>query len=315
MKSSVMTVSAFAPATCANVAVGFDSLGFAFSDIGDVVTLTKRKDRHIIIESIDFDETLPTVSSQNTASIVCDAVCKALNLPFGFSIHIKKGIPLSSGMGGSAASAVAALVAVNEFLEKKLNIQELIDFALLGEKIASGCRHADNITPCLLGGLTLIHSQQPFNIVQLPIPAIHCVLVHPHVHIATRDARAILKPSLTLKEHVQQSAHLATFIAALYQNDLALLKTAFHDDVIEPQRATLFPCFEKVKKAALDMNALGMSFSGSGPSLFAWADSVQHAKQIRHAMVSVLESSGIKSSAWIAPINPSGAHVCAIGEQ
>ena len=194
INESIQTVKAFAPATCANVAVGFDILGFAFETIGDYVTLTKRDDQKIIIESIISKETLPLVVNENTAFVVIEKLCRSLNLNIGFSIHIQKGIPLSSGMGGSAASAVAALVACNQFLASPLSLHELAHFALFGEQIASGEAHADNIIPCLFGGLTLIHSQNPMKVVQLPIPDLYCVLLHPHLQVSTREAIGKILP-------------------------------------------------------------------------------------------------------------------------
>ena len=189
----IHSVKAFAPATCANVAIGYDILGFAFDDIGDYVTLTRRQDNQIIIESIQSNENLPQESDRNTASVVIQKVCQKLNLDVGFSIQIQKGIPISSGMGGSAASAVAALVALNAFLNSPLSPYELAYYALFGEELASGQQHADNVVPCIFGGLTLIHSLDPIEVIQLPFPEIYCVLIHPHLQVATKQARSILK--------------------------------------------------------------------------------------------------------------------------
>lgn len=309
---SIQRVNAFAPATCANVAVGFDILGFALDAIGDVVTLTKRDDQQIIIESIQSKESLPFATHKNTASVGVEKLCQSLDLDVGFSIHIQKGIPLCSGMGGSAASAVAALVACNQFLTSPLSVQELAQFALFGEQIASGDAHADNIIPCLFGGLTLIHSQQPMKVLKLPVPRLYCVLLHPHLQVSTREARDALKKDLSLKDYVKQSANLASFIAALYEDDYLLLEQSMHDLVIEPQRAKFIPDFYKIKEAALQAGALGMSFSGSGPALFAFARTEEEAKAISYSMRIPLQKKDITSDCWISPISTKAAHVLSV---
>lgn len=309
LKNSLEKVSVFAPATCANVAVGFDQLGFAFNAIGDRVTLIKRQDRQIVITKISSNDSLPLEPLKNTASVAITHLCQALGIEVGFSIEIHKGIPLSAGLGGSAASAVAAVLACNQFLQQPLTLEELASFALLGEQAASGAAHADNIIPCLFGGLTLIASQQPLQIIQLPLPPIHCVLLHPHLYIETGAARAILKPQVLLAAHIQQSAAMATFISALYQGDLALLKTGLHDHLIEPQRAHLIPAFYEMKQAALQNGALGMSISGSGPTVFAWAKTIENAQTIGDAMQQVLQNENIQADCWIGPISTQAAHV------
>ena len=309
INASIQKVKAFAPATCANVAVGFDILGFAFETLGDYVTLTRREDQQIIVESIHSQEKLPFAAGENTASVVIQKLCQQLNLDIGFSIHIEKGIPLSSGMGGSAASAVAALVACNAFLTAPLSAHELAYFALFGEKAASGEAHADNIIPCLFGGLTLIQSQNPIKVLNLPIPELYCVLLHPHLQVAPRDARNALKKEITLQDHVQQSANLASFIAALYENDYLLLQQSMRDVIIEPQRAKFVPEFYKIKDAATEAGALGVSFSGSGPSMFAFTRTREEAQKVSGAMRLPLQKANINSDCWISPIGKKAAHV------
>jgi homoserine kinase len=303
------SVTAFAPATCANVAVGFDILGFALEEVGDYVTLTRRDDNKIIIESINSNEILPLEADKNTASFVIQKLCEDLKLNIGFSIQLKKGIPLSSGMGGSAASAVAALVACNAFLNSPLSLYELVQYALLGEKMASGQQHADNIVPSIFGGLTLIHSLEPLNVVQLPIPDLYCVFVHPHLHVPTMQARKILRSELPLKDYVKQSANLAAFIAALYLNDIALLQKSLTDFLIEPQRAHFVPEFYKIKEAALNAGAVGVSFSGSGPTLFALIKKISDAEVIREVMQKQLKCKNIASDCWISRISKKASHV------
>lgn len=309
IKESIQSIKAFAPATCANVAVGFDILGFAIESVGDYVTVTKRYDKEIIVESIDSQESLPFANHKNTASVVIQKFCQKLNLEHGFSIHIKKGIPLCSGMGGSAASAVAALIACNAFLISPLPLNELAYFALFGEEIASGAAHADNIVPCLFGGFTLIQSQNPLKVIELPIPNLYCVMLHPHLQVSTREARETLKKELPLTLYIQQSANLASFIVALYEHDYSLLKIALDDVMIEAQRAKFVPAFYEIKKAAMQAGALGMSLSGSGPSMFAFTRTREEAEQVSYAMQLPLQKKMIHSDSWISMISKHGAQV------
>lgn len=309
INSNIHSVTAFAPATCANVAVGYDILGFALEEIGDSVTLTRREDDKIIVESVHANENLPLDPDKNTASVVIRDLCQKLHLKVGFSISIQKGIPLSSGLGGSAASAVAALVACNAFFNTPLSNHELASYALLGEEVASGQQHADNVVPCIFGGLALIRSHHPIEIIQLPIPDIYCVIIHPHLRVSTKKARKILKSKLPLKDYIKQSANLATFIAALYQKNISLLQTSLTDILIEPQRAKFVPGFFNIKEAALQAGALGMSFSGSGPSLFAWVKHKHETEVVSIAMREQLLNENIASDYWISTISKKAAHV------
>ncbi|MBA2710544.1 MAG: homoserine kinase [Tatlockia sp.] len=309
IKESIQSIEAFAPATCANVAVGFDILGFSIGSVGDYVRLSKRLDRKVIVESVDSKDLIPLDNNKNTAAVVVQKFCQALDLKCGFTIQIKKGIPLCSGMGGSAASAVAALIACNAFLVSPLSKEELAYFALFGEEVASGTAHADNIIPCLFGGLTLIFQQNPIKIIELPIPDLYCLLMHPHLHVPTRTARDRLNKVLALTEHVKQSANLAAFIAALYEKDNSLLRLSLNDLIIEPQRAEFVPEFYQIKKAALKAGALGMSFSGSGPSMFAFTETKEASEKVAQAMQIPLQKNNISSDYWISKISKKGAHV------
>lgn len=309
LKHNIKQISAFAPATCANVAVGFDILGFAIEEVGDIVTLTRRDDSQIIIDAIESQDPLPLDPDKNTASAVVKYFCQDLNIHSGFSITIKKGLALGCGMGGSAASSVAALVAVNGFLEQPLTNPQLVQYALFGEKVAVGSAHSDNVIPCLYGGLTLTHSLSPLRILDLPIPNIVAVIVHPHMRLDTKTSRAVLSKEILLLEHIQQSAYLAGFISALYTNDLSLLKASLNDCIIEPKRATLIPGFHTVKQAALNAGALGASISGSGPSLFAFAENTEAAQKIGEAMQEAFADHDLQSDLYISPINKRGARI------
>lgn len=308
LKDNVQTVTAFAPATCANVAVGFDILGFACDHLGDTVTLTLRKDKQIVIDAIDSRESLPFDISKNTASIVIKNMVEKLQLGVGLTLHIKKGIPLSSGLGGSAASAVAAAVACNAFLARPLSKQELVQYALVGETEASGHAHADNIAPCVYGGLTLVHSLNPIEIVSLPIPDVYCVLVHPHLYVNTKEARKILSKNILLTDYVKQSSQLAGFVAALYKKDKALLKKSLTDFIVEPQRAQFIPAFYELKALALEKGALGMSISGSGPTMFVLAEDKENADTIGQIICGRLRQENIETDCFVTRINANGAN-------
>lgn len=303
-------VSAFAPATVANVAVGFDILGFAIDSVGDTVTLTKTSDMgKIEIEAIEGIDGLPFDVHKNTATIGLVRMMKDFNLPFGFKVKIKKGIPLSSGMGGSAASSVAAVVAANAFLEKPLTKSELLSYALEGEKSASGAIHADNVAPCLFGGFTLIRSLNPIDIINLPYPDLTCVLIHPDIKVETKHARSVLKPTITLPQFIEQSSHLAGFIAGCFQKDINLIQRSCHDFIIEPQRSHLIPGFLEAKASAIENKAIACSISGSGPSIFAFAHKEDSSK-IKEAMCLALKKSGVAQiDSWISSISETGARV------
>ena len=311
------SATAFAPATVANVAVGFDILGFALESVGDLVTVSTTHRPSVDIKDI-VNETgtsgvldIPLDPTRNAATVGLMKLCDELRLNFGFEVTIRKGIALGSGMGGSAASAAGALVAANSLLQSPLPRHALLEYALLGEQAASGTAHPDNIAPCLFGGMTLILSVHPVRYVSLPVPAsILTVVVHPQLRVDTHSARSILKPSVPLADHVRQSANLGGFIAGCFGNDLEIIEHSFSDLVIEPQRAPLIPGFADVKAAAMDGGAIGASISGSGPSVFAWVTSDQAAAQVRDAMVQAFRSHGLTEvDSWISSVSQQGATI------
>ncbi len=311
--------TAFAPATVSNVAVGFDILGFAIEGVGDVVTVSKIERPTVLISEIvghtgSLSEIeLPSDPKQNAATAGLTKLRADLKLEFGFEVSLRKGIWIGSGMGGSAASAVGAVVAANELLPNRLSREELLKYALAGEEVASGSAHADNIAPCLFGGLTLVIATNPVRVVSIPVPKeILTVLVHPRHRVETRRARDILKTEVTLADHVRQSAHLGGFIAACYSNDLDLIKDSFRDVLIESQRAGLVPALAEVKDAAMRNGALGASISGSGPSVFAWATSAETASEVREAMLQAYRTRGlVEVDSWISPVSTQGARIVA----
>ena len=307
--NKIVSVTAQAPATCANVAVGFDLLGFPITALHDVITLTRNSGTNIVLENIESNDKLPLDVDKNVASAVIKNFCQAHDLPFNFNITLKKGIPLGSGLGGSAASAVAAMLALNAFLIKPMDNAELASYAIFGEEIACGSRHADNVVPCLYGGMTLTRSVDPLEVIALPVPDVFCVVVHPKIRLDTRNSRGVLPNELPLKTYVKQSANLASFIAALYENNLELMAKCLEDVLIEPLRAKLVPGFDSVKQAAIGAGALGASLSGSGPSVFAFASNEQAAEKVQAAMMKAFLDENIQCEGWLCKISQTGAAI------
>lgn len=303
-------VVAFAPATVANVGIGFDILGHTVEAVGDRVRLRRIDEPVVRIRAVTgIAGDLPVEPGSNTAGRALQAMREALGLDFGFEIEIEKGIPLASGMGGSAASAVAAVVAANALIEDPAPRLKLLKFAMEGEIVASGSVHVDNIAPCLFGGLVLTVGIDHPRVKQIPVPAsIRCVLVHPHMHLGTREARAVLKSDVTRSDFVWQTANLAGFISGCYSNDLDMIRDSFNDVIIEPQRQKLIPGFKEVQRGAMSEGALGCSISGAGPAIFAWAE-IQHTEGVRAAMTAAFTAHGLESDSWISSLDNAGARV------
>jgi homoserine kinase len=252
---------------------------------------------------------LPLAAEKNTAGMAALALQRDLGLPFGFDLDVVKGIPLGSGLGGSAASAVAAVVAAAALVDRPLDRTQLLKFAMQGEAVASGSVHVDNIAPSLFGGLVLTVGVDNPHVKQIPVPeTVRCVLVHPHMVLATREARAILGKTITLSDSIWQQANLAGFLAGCFTSDLPLIRESLLDVVIEPQRQVLIPGFAAVKQAALDARALGCSISGAGPTVFAWAEE-QDAERVRDGMVAAFRAHGLESDSWVSSIDRQGARV------
>jgi homoserine kinase len=302
--------TAFAPASVGNVAVGFDILGHTVAALGDRVRITRRAEPGVTIRSITgVVKDLPLAAEKNTAGMAALALARALELPFGFELDIEKGIPLGSGLGGSAASAVAAVVAAAALVEEPLDRTRLLKFAMQGEAVASGSVHVDNIAPSLFGGLVLTVGIDNPHVKQIPVPEnVRCVVVHPHMVLATREARAILRKTVELSDVIWQQANLAGFLAGCYTSDIPLIRESLLDVVIEPQRQVLIPGFVDVKQAALAAGALGASISGAGPTVFAWAES-EDAENVRSEMVAAFRKHALETDSWVSAIDREGARV------
>jgi homoserine kinase len=298
----LQSASAIAHASVGNVGVGFDILGHCIAGAGDRVEVRRIDTPTVRIARIcGCVEVLPTDAAQNTAGMALMALRKALGLQHGFEISLDKGIALGSGMGGSAASCVAALVAANALLERPLSRESLYNFALEGEAVASGGRHGDNVGPMLLGGLVLATRDR---LLRLPVPPTwHCALVHPHAVLETRKARAALAGDYALGEFVAQSANLALVLAGCFRGEAELVREGLKDVLVEPRRAPLVPNFARVKQAALDHKAMGASISGGGPSVFGWFEHRAEAEAAAEAMRGAFAEVGLDSDSFVAPVD------------
>ncbi len=307
---SLQQATAFAPASVGNVAIGFDILGFSVDALGDRVTVRRTSAPGVSIKAITgVAGELPLEAARNTAGRALLAMHEALAPDCGFEMTIAKGIPLGSGLGGSAASAVGAVVAANALLDTPRSLLELLQFAMQGEAVASGSLHVDNIAPSLYGGLVLTVGIDHPRVKQIPVPSgVQAVIVHPHMFLGTREARAMLNKSVALSDFVWQTANLAGFISGCYTNDLDLVRASFEDVVIEPQRQALIPGFGEVRAAAMEAGALGCSISGAGPTMFAWSRTAS-AGAVRAAMVAAFEARGIETDHWVVDIANRGARI------
>ena len=307
-------VTAFAPASIGNVAVGFDMLGLALEGVGDRVQARRCDGEGMRIAEVrgldgQLHPYLSTDAESNTASIAAKALWDAQGGQGGVELTVHKGVPLQSGMGSSAASAVAAVVAVNALLDAPLAPEKLLAYALIGEQFASGGLHADNVAPSLLGGLVLCPQVLLPEIVRVPVPTgVSAVLLHPDLQVNTAQARRGLKKSCSMQDWIAQQGFLAGFILACAQNDHELLARTLRDIVIEPQRKDNVPCFDAVKAAASKAGAFGCSLSGSGPSIFALCAEGQ-ARNLASAMEQACRAQGIACDSWISPMTAPGASI------
>lgn len=307
-------ITAFAPATVANLSCGFDVLGLAIDQPGDRVSATWNDVGAVRIASISGDKgKLPLHAPDNTAGAAVIALLQALGkTQQGIDLHIQKQMPLGSGLGSSAASAVAAVVAANHLLGSPCSKLGLLPYVLAGEAVASGTAHGDNVFPSLLGGIVLIRSYQPLEVVQLPVlQGLHVVVLHPDVEIMTKDARNILPQQIPMSDGIRQTANLAGLVAGLYSNNLHLIGNSLHDVFAEPYRAPLIPHFTQLKQVALYGGAIGFGISGSGPSMFALCDSAVRAQQVAELLQKTLTQKKVVFELYASKINIKGATIVA----
>jgi homoserine kinase len=311
-------VTAFAPATVSNVACGFDVLGFALEAPGDEVTAwftPTGSAGNVIIDRITGpggdDGRLPREAAKNTAGVAAQALLTALGERRAVTLSIAKGLPLASGLGGSAASAAAAVVAVDGLLDAKAPLDLLIACAIEGEGLGVRSAHPDNIAPAICGGFVLVRHPDPPDIVRLPVPAgLMAVVVHPDLEIETAKARALLGATVPLADAIRQWANLGALVDGLHRSDFALISRALEDTIAEPRRAPLVPGLAAIKRAAVEAGALGASLSGSGPSLFALCRGADVARRVADAMTAAVKAHiGGESQTYVSAIAPRGARI------
>ncbi|UCH64684.1 MAG: homoserine kinase [Ignavibacterium sp.] len=309
-------VSVFAPATVSNVACGFDIMGFAVNEPGDITTVRKIETPGVFIKNIIGDEgRLPRKPSKNTAGIAVIEFMKTINVTNGIEIDLQKNMPLGSGLGSSAASAVAAVFAANTLFDNQLSRIELLPFVLEAEKVACGSPHADNAAPSLLGGFILINSYNPLNTISLAVPEeLVCTIFHPVLEIQTEQARKILPEKILLQDTVTQLGNVGGLVAGLLKQDFELISRSLQDVIIEPVRSKLIPGFSEIKKAAMGAGALGCSISGSGPAIFALSKSKTTANGVGQSMKDTCDKIGIDNTIYISEINNEGARVISHNE-
>ncbi len=304
-------VTAFAPATVSNVACGFDVLGFALDSPGDEVTARMASSGVTIDDIVGDSGRLPRDAAKNTAGVAAQALLARAKDPRGVGLTIRKGLPLASGLGGSAASAVAAVVAVDALLGLKTPLDVLLSCALEGERLGAGSAHADNIAPSLYGGFVLVRRADPPDVIRLPVPSgLTAVVVHPDLEIETAKARALLGTTVPLADAIREWANLGAFVDALHRSDFAQMSRSLEDTIAEPRRAPLVPGLASIKQAAVEAGALGCSLSGSGPSLFALCRDRRSADRVASAMAAaVTRAIGGEPQTYVSAIAPHGARV------
>ncbi len=302
------SIKIFAPATVANVGPGYDILGLALEDIGDLIEMQLTDKNQIEIEMSDGGVT--TNPKENVAGVAVSTMLTALGIVQGLKMSITKKVKPGSGLGSSASSAAGAVFALNELLGKPFVKHELVAFAMAGEAASSGKAHADNVAPSLLGGFTLVRSYEPLDIVSLHYPKnLIMVVVHPHIEVKTSDSKRILKKEIALERAVKQWGNVAGLVSGLASNNYELISKSLEDVIVEPVRSVLIPGFDHLKQAAQQSGALGCSISGSGPSVFAMCHEQEVAKKIAGEFGEIYLKMGITHDVYISAINPEGCKI------
>lgn len=302
-------IKVFAPATVANVVCGFDVLGFALENPGDEIVMRLTDRNEIKLLKIEGDDgRLSMNPDKNVATQVVKLYLEHIGIKQGVEIELYKKMPLNSGMGSSASSSVAALVAINHLMGNALSKEELLHLAIQGEKFACGSAHADNVAPALFGGLTLIRSYQPLDVINLQFPRhLKVVVIHPQIDVPTNEARKMIKERISLTEAVNHWGNISGLVAGFCTSNIELIGRSMVDEIIEPVRAMLIPNFYEMREQALDAGAIGFGISGSGPSVFAFCTENQQAEEISLKLQSLLQQKEVASKSYITKINPIGA--------
>ena len=303
------SIKIFSPATIANVSCGFDILGLCLDTVGDEMIIRKTKEKGVTISKI-VGQILPLETKKNVAGVAALALLEKIDVDCGFDIEIHKNIKPGSGIGSSAASSAGAVFGINKLLGEPFSLEELVPFAMEGEKLASGSAHADNVAPALLGGFTLVRSYTPLDVIKINSPReLYATVIHPQIEIKTSDSRSVLKQQVTLKLAVKQMGNLGGLISGLYTENYDLISNSLHDEIVEPNRSILIPRFDDVKVASIKAGALGSGISGSGPSIFALSRGEETAKKVGESMSRVYEKIGIDYDIHVSKINQEGIKI------
>jgi homoserine kinase len=301
-------IKVFAPATVANVVCGFDIMGFALQEPCDVMTIRKTKETGIRIINAD-SYGLPTAPEKNVCGGALLAMMKEVDIDFGFEIISEKKIKPGSGIGSSAASAAAVVVGANELLGRPFTKMDLVRFATYGEEIASGARHADNIAPCIFGGVTIIRNTDPLDIIPITCPDMYVTIVHPQIEVKTSEARAMLKKEVLLTDAVTQWGNVAGLVAGFLLKDYDLIGRSLCDVIIEPVRSVLIPSFAEIKKQSMLAGALGGGISGSGPSVFMLSRDKATAQRVEQSICAVYDKIDLEYNTYVTTISHEGVRI------
>ena len=302
-------IKIFSPATVANISCGFDILGLCLDTVGDEMVVREVAEKGVKITHIIGQE-LPFETKNNVAGVAALALLENIETTVGFEIEIYKNIKPGSGIGSSAASAAGTVFAINELLGKPFSAKELILFAMQGEKLASGSAHADNVSPALLGGFTLVRSYEPLEVLKIDTPTeLYVTIIHPQIELKTSVSRAVLKNQVPLNKMVKQMGNFGGLISGLYTSNYDLISRSLHDEIIEPNRSVLIPEFNQVKKSALKAGALGVGISGSGPSIFALCRGKGIATKVGRVMSEIYDKTHIEYDIHVSKINQQGVRV------
>ncbi|MFN6090674.1 MAG: homoserine kinase [Cyclobacteriaceae bacterium] len=306
-----MKIKAFAPATVANVCCGFDVLGFAVDFPGDEVMLTLNESNEVTLSKIIGDGgRLPLDASKNTAGVAVQSFLKSIGKEQGVEIELFKNLPLGSGMGSSAASGVAALVAINHLMGNPLTRGQLVVHAMEAERIACGSAHADNVAPCLMGGFVLVRDYYPLDVIKIPATEnLYATLVHPQIELKTSDSRRVLKPTVNLKDAIAQTGNIAGLMIGLTSEDYSLISRSLKDTIAEPIRSAFIPGFEQVRNESVKAGALGCGISGSGPTMFALSPDHALAEKVGEVMQLEFLKNNLKSEVYVSKVNQEGARI------
>lgn len=303
------SIKVFAPASISNVGPGFDLMGFAINKLGDEIIVKPNSKKKVVITKITGDNNLlPFNIQKNTATVGIISLLRYIKTDCGFDIEIHKKMGIGSGLGSSAASAVAGVFAINKLLELGLNKNELIEFAMIGEKAASGSFHADNVAPSMLGGFVLIRAYEPLDIIKITAPKnLFVSIVYPQITIKTSEARKLISKNISLKKSLSQTGNAASLMVALNSSDYDLIGRSMVDEIAEPKRAKLIPCYDRIRLNAIMNGAINCNISGSGPAMFSFSNSKKNAENICESMMQACFDKKIKAETYVTKINSKGA--------